>query len=650
MKVCRKLIAVFTSQADSTYQKNILTGIMEEAIANDINVAVFSSFIKEGTPDTFRMGERNIYNLPNFSLIDAVIIVPDTIKFSGVNEDLLTQIKNANKPVITIDYEYDGIPSVWHDDTSDIELLVDHLIDVHGCEIIDFYSGIKGHPHSLMREKGYINSLNKHGIPVEQSRIHYGDFWVARSSEVADEICNSLLPLPQGIACVCNPSAESLAKNLIEKGYKIPEDFKIVGYDASYEETHIESDVTTMHRNAIEAGRNATRYFVSLFTGKSFSKVQRLEPSVLMTTNSCGCGINKNQNKIYNLKPQGRSVYDNDQGFDSGYNFMMETMIDNHGFQDLLWQISWYSSMYIEDFDKFYICLCSDWVDLNDLQNDNYRKSGFSDEITNIFTKSPEKGNIDFDNKFPKGVMLPQLFEDRDEPAVFIFSPLHFNDHQFGYTVLEYYNKARVYNPEFAIWMRNVNNVFESVRRQIRLEHLNKKLKSMYDTMEKISQIDMLTGALNRNSFNKKSIEMFNRAKEENLDMFVLLSDMNNLKIINDTFGHICGDECIIALAKVLIASCTGNERCFRFGGDEFVILGIGEYNAESVERLANSIETRINNYNNAIDEQFKISVSIGYSYKSVKNVKSVDSIIASADELMFINKHKYKKRLGLSI
>ena len=50
--------------------------------------------------------------------------------------------------------------------------------------------------------------------------------------------------------------------------------------------------------------------------------------------------------------------------------------------------------------------------------------------------------------------------------AVYHYTILHFNDHQFGYTVLEYYNKARVYNPEFAVWMRNVNNVFESVRRQ----------------------------------------------------------------------------------------------------------------------------------------------------------------------------------------
>ena len=62
----RLKIALLLSQADSTYQKNLIQGILKQSFELNIDVAVFAPFLKEGSPDNFSEGETCIYTLPNF--------------------------------------------------------------------------------------------------------------------------------------------------------------------------------------------------------------------------------------------------------------------------------------------------------------------------------------------------------------------------------------------------------------------------------------------------------------------------------------------------------------------------------------------------------------------------------------------------------
>ncbi|SHK10591.1 PAS domain S-box-containing protein/diguanylate cyclase (GGDEF) domain-containing protein [Hathewaya proteolytica DSM 3090] len=81
---------------------------------------------------------------------------------------------------------------------------------------------------------------------------------------------------------------------------------------------------------------------------------------------------------------------------------------------------------------------------------------------------------------------------------------------------------------------------------------------------------DVLTGLYNRASFESKIKEL---QKEENLPLGVIMGDVNGLKLINDTFGHLEGDRLLISISKVLKDSCPEVANLFRWGGDEFVII-----------------------------------------------------------------------------
>lgn len=72
------------------------------------------------------------------------------------------------------------------------------------------------------------------------------------------------------------------------------------------------------------------------------------------------------------------------------------------------------------------------------------------------------------------------------------------------------------------------------------------------------------------------------RTSGENL--FACVIDMDGLKYINDTFGHQEGDFGIIAVSKAVKAITEGNELCVRAGGDEFFVIGIGQYDDKRLE------------------------------------------------------------------
>lgn len=94
--------------------------------------------------------------------------------------------------------------------------------------------------------------------------------------------------------------------------------------------------------------------------------------------------------------------------------------------------------------------------------------------------------------------------------------------------------------------------------------------KTLEDKLRYLSEIDALTDLYNRNSFEEK-IKKLNKANYHPLG--IIMGDVNGLKLINDTLGHLEGDNLLRSISNVLKSSCSESGYVFRWGGDEFIIL-----------------------------------------------------------------------------
>ena len=635
----RKRIAVLVAQADSMYQKFLMSGILREAEKRDMDVAVFATFIKISSAEDTSAGEYNIFNIINDDVFDGYILASDTIRESGWLERVAKRVRDiaGDKPIVSLDYDVEGFETFMTDDSDGVEKVIDHLIDVHGCKKINYFSGEKGHPHSERRIVGYKRSLEKHGIAYDENRVFYGGFWHERIEEYIDMLEKSPEGMPEAIGVVSDHNAIIMAEALIKRGYRVPEDIIVVGYDHIDEISEIFGGVTTIKKASETTGSKAVRYIYETITGEKVDEPFVTISQDIVIGGTCGC---EPEVTVYNKK-RNISIYDGDFSFYSGYNFMLEDLIKQTTTRDFFWTIDYYRT-FVKDFDGIYIALNTDWEGGTSIENEEYRTLGYTDEMILMYKRDSQVHRVELGN-FDTKLILPDLYQYREKPAVFYFMPVHFQQRAFGYIALMYEGKPVVFNPDFGFWVKYINASLESLRRHNVMKKLNFALEEMYQKVEKEAITDMLTGINNRNTYNRFADAMYSKAMRDNSYFFALFADLNNLKYINDYYGHDHGDDAIVVAAEAIKSSCVGNEKCFRIGGDEFVIVGCGMYTEDIVNEHYRAIEKKLNDFNERSEHEYNISISLGATYTACHPSIPVERVLADADQKMIAVKKATK-------
>lgn len=164
-----------------------------------------------------------------------------------------------------------------------------------------------------------------------------------------------------------------------------------------------------------------------------------------------------------------------------------------------------------------------------------------------------------------------------------------------------------------------------------------KVIKSQF--LEKLAYQDGLTELYNRTSYTEE-INYLETNSFENV--LIAFFDINNLKVVNDTLGHACGDELLLTFANTFKQCFSGFGKCYRIGGDEFVFITSGE-NVENNFNLAKAnMLDKLNTLNNSHELPFKVEVASGYSLWK-DNIGALSDVIQEADANMYANKKKMK-------
>lgn len=154
------------------------------------------------------------------------------------------------------------------------------------------------------------------------------------------------------------------------------------------------------------------------------------------------------------------------------------------------------------------------------------------------------------------------------------------------------------------------------------------------DELIGIAHTDALTHLPNRMYFNQRILQEVSRANRESTPLCLSLLDLDHFKMINDTYGHVCGDKILHQIARLINDSIREQDIACRVGGEEIAIIMPNIKSGEALnvlERLRATLAEIIIHFNH---HQIKITVSIGFT--EYCSDQEVSQLYAQADKAMY--------------
>ncbi len=635
-----RIIAVCCAAIDTNYNKHYMRYFTE--FANKYNFKLlyfraFSDLYMSASGGKHDIGESCIYNLINYNIIDGMIILSETIKCPSIRDNIISHAKHNNIPIVSIDHPIDGCYNINYNYRAALEKILLHLLEDHHYTRINFIAGIKGNHFSDERIDIYKKVLSEHNIPIEEERIGYGGFWSTPTKKVINDFINSDLPMPQAIACANDVMAITAYHSLTEAGYDLPHDIAITGFDGIIQAVDHFPPITTAQHDYKSAAIKAFDLLQDIFNNREVPKENYINSNVLIG-GSCGCvhtSARKYNSLVYNLN----NKFDEQIHFNQNQINMSADLNDNNSFQAVFEKLMHYEKNFFSH--RFWLCIVDNFLtedeELSDILDERVSKRfGYSSHMDVVLSKHDKvwQGMTDFETLN----LLPNLEQALEEENNIMFVPLHALDHTIGYVALVY-EPDKINMEQLYQFVMNVSNSLETMK-------VHQRQQSIISSLENKYIHDPLTGLLNRRGFYQKVLPLFNKCIAEQKHFIAISVDLNGLKKINDTYGHSDGDIAISAIGNILMQSCTHDETCARFGGDEFVMAGPLADGLDN-DYFSDKLHHNMNIFNEVHNYPYNISASIGVITGIPTHDISLDDFIKAADEEMYKDKaihHQLRK------
>ena len=631
-----KNIAVLMTALDSDAQAQMLEGIEAYAKQQGCNVAVFLWFTGAFEKDKHNMGEISIVDLPDLSLFDGIILFPDALHMANNRRKIEDLLEGLPRPLVCIGCNVKNSPRIRTENYTAMKQLVEHYIVDHGCRRIHFVKGVAGNEDAEARFKAYVDALTEHNIPVVPERITQGDFYVTGGTLAAKEVLNSSLPFPEAIVCANDVMATTLCEILIKKGYHIPEDVMVSGYDNTLEGQMQCPKLTTVRSRSQEVGAEACRILWDIMNGKKVEKEYFMADEVLLNE-SCGC---HKKNEIEDLE-----LHNACGGVGLVQRKLLHQMIQleknilaSNNYDEWIGSIKEFISELNPP--EFYFCVKEDFRDnifeLGAVEQEDIsveEKLAYSPQMDVILAY--QRGMFKHRESFNSAVAFEDLFRDTEKGKLYIFSPIHYLERTFGYVVFVD-STFPIANQMYLSWLIHMGNSIANIRKQSLLRNAMNRLDEMYIK-------DSLTGVYNRFGMERFFADIKKRCLVSQMLLQVSFVDIDGLKMINDKYGHEEGDRIINMTAEILKKKA-GKYYVIRYGGDEFIVMG-NVQNLKEVEAYWQSVMEEVKHYNDTMKRQAELSFSYGYDVFKIDTSASLEECIRVTDKKMYMKKKQKKKQ-----
>lgn len=631
--MARKKIAVTIGGKRNDVMYETVSGIWRRAREENTDVFVFCCYGGDAAEDTvYNEGEYNIFSLLHPEDYDGFIMVSRNIDSREQRDALHDLLASSGKPAVSIENDLPGMYYAGIDNFSAMHDMASHLIRVHGCRVLSYIGGPYFDYENRKRYRGFCAACTDAGISADRSRIqHYG--WSFEDGRQAYREFRDAGRLDAD-AFVC--ANDDLAVGFISEakldGHSVPADFRVTGFDGSSYANVYSPRISTVDREKETAGYRSCSILLEVMSGIPHLHITRLRSSCIFSE-SCGCA---SADSASSCSARCATV-DSDlekEALSAALNSMESVLSKCNSMPEFNDALAGYARLL--QARSFYLMINeSELRNAPDI-NASYRTKGYDDiEYVSLEIQDGVQSSHG-GHRIPARSIVPTLLDGQCH--MYLISPVHFQNRCMGYCVtvdsLELVRASRYFD-----WLNNLNLTMNIVHEKQIMQILNDKLNMLY--ME-----DAMTGLYNRYGYAMKAVDIFRRNQAAGDATMVMFMDLNQLKRINDTFGHEHGDLAIRTVADAIRRTIPEGFIPIRYGGDEFVI--IGRCNDPTVaETLKKNLLGALEEYNRISANHYDVTAAVGYIIAQADEDAPLDDYVRRADAVMYAAKEQFRKNSG---
>lgn len=280
MKINRPTIALLINDFQAT-ETPIWDGVAQTAKHMDINLITLAG-------GHYSSWKRNkAYNLIDKEHIDGIICITGCIGSFTSEQNMIDFLRLFDPlPIINIGPPLPGYLNMVTDNKFGMRELVDHFISVHNYRQIAYISGPANNIEAEQRLEGYKEALAANGLEYNPDFVYYGDFWSLGPAAVQHFLDEKKIKF-DAIIAANDFMALGAMKELQNRGFIIPDDVGVGGFDDIHKAKSSEPSLTTVTQPFYEMGCEALKNILALIQNKSITTLT--VPAHIVVRNSCGC-------------------------------------------------------------------------------------------------------------------------------------------------------------------------------------------------------------------------------------------------------------------------------------------------------------------------------------------------------------------------
>ena len=238
-------------------------------------------------------------------------------------------------------------------------------------------------------------------------------------------------------------------------------------------------------------------------------------------------------------------------------------------------------------------------------------------------------------------------YTEQDKRSTLVITPIFTNEEQHGLFVCEadLDTFGHVYSSclQLGTSLKFISLIKQQHAIQSRLEATMNEISVKNDLLNTLYITDELTKLYNRHGFFDATQESLANPYNSGHRALFAYIDMDNLKQVNDIFGHKEGDFALKSIADTLRASFPSGSIIARFGGDEFVAFSM-DIDEDSINRITKNLEENSQIVNDTCEKPYYIEISCGFTDFISRPDLRLEDVMIKADEALYVNK-RYKRK-----